>query len=133
MSIHKKQWWQANLEREHAKKRERYQTSQQDPEYQERMAEKQRVQHEAVRAKILAHYGETCACCGGTEWLSIDHINGGGLKHRIEQFGNKTACDQLYRWLIKNGFPDGFQVLCRACNSSKAGGERCRLHHEVMV
>ena len=38
------------------------------------------------RLQALAHYGGECACCGEkrTEFLAIDHINGGGIKHRKE-------------------------------------------------
>ena len=31
--------------------------------------------------------------------------------------------------LIANGFPGGFQALCRRCNASKGDGEHCRLGH----
>lgn len=53
-----------------------------------------------------------CACCGETEemFLSIDHINGNGSEHR------RTLTVSIYRWLQKNGYPDGFRVLCHNCN-----------------
>jgi len=35
------------------------------------------------------------------------------------------------RWLVKNGFPEGFQTLCRPCNVSKKRGTRCRLKHQA--
>ena len=37
-----------------------------------------------LRASLFNHYGWSCACCGEDryEFLSIDHINGGGAKHR---------------------------------------------------
>lgn len=62
-----------------------------------------------------AYGGFKCACCGETEevFLSIDHINGGGGKHRRE-IGNG-----LYGWLKKNNFPPGFQVLCMNCQRGK--------------
>ena len=67
------------------------------------------------RQRVLEHYGESCACCGEYEhgFLSIDHINGGGRQHRKEIHGN------LYQWLIKNKFPEGFQTLCHNCNMGK--------------
>jgi hypothetical protein len=82
-----------------------------------------------VRDRVLDHYGRACACCGATEDLSIDHVNGGGRAHRIELFGYKRAGTGFYRWLIVQGFPDGYQVLCVSCNSSKQGGLACRLSH----
>jgi hypothetical protein len=75
---------------------------------------------------VLSHYGDVCACCGTADRLTIDHISGDGGEHR-EQVGGGWA---IYRWIVANGFPEGFQVLCRPCNSSKHRGSRCRLNHE---
>jgi hypothetical protein len=36
---------------------------------------------------------------------------------------------RFYLWLLAEGFPEGFQTLCRRCNMSKGVGERCRLWH----
>lgn len=36
----------------------------------------------------------------------------------------------MYRWLIKNGFPEGFQTLCWPCNRSKGNRQVCQLDHE---
>jgi len=78
----------------------------------------------------LDHYGHACACCGATENLSIDHVNGDGREHREALFGSQGgASTSMYRWLARNGFPDGFQTLCRPCNTSKGSGERCRMPH----
>ena len=65
---------------------------------------------------VIEHYGSRCACCGETEpiFLTMDHIDGGGTAHR------ESLNSGLYRWLIKNGFPDGFQVLCYNCNFGKS-------------
>lgn len=61
-----------------------------------------------IRFKILTHYGDSpprCDCCGETalEFLTIDHINGGGTKQRRIQFKNNSK--MFYTWLIKNNFP----------------------------
>lgn len=68
-----------------------------------------------LRASVLAHYGGKCACCGESrdEFLSIDHINGGGDKHRRETKGH------VFAWLKRNGFPAGFRVLCHNCNMAR--------------
>lgn len=78
-----------------------------------------------LRFECLTHYGGSppkCICCGETEigFLSIDHINGGGNKHR-RQIDSKNHCSgrMFYHWLIKNNFPEGFQVLCMNCNWGK--------------
>jgi len=67
-----------------------------------------------ARLACLYHYGRACACCGEREisFLQIDHVNGGGRRHR-EEVGN------LYAWLRRNGFPEGFQTLCANCNWGK--------------
>jgi hypothetical protein len=66
------------------------------------------------RGLVFEHYGQLCACCGESnkEFLTIDHIKGGGSKHR-EEIG-----PGLYEWLIKNDFPEGFRTLCWNCNLS---------------
>ena len=84
----------------------------------------------ALRDAVFGHYGEFCACCGNTEQLNIDHVNGGGAAHRKEI--GTTAGVWFYRWLVANGLPDGFQTLCAPCNVSKSDGERCRLDHGEM-
>jgi hypothetical protein len=49
------------------------------------------------------------------DMLCIDHINGGGRAHRREIGGHAS----FYLWLIKNNFPEGYQVLCWNHNSKK--------------
>lgn len=74
------------------------------------------------RMEALAHYGGKCACCGEAEpaFLVIDHIDGGGNKHRKEVFGRHEGHGPFIHWLWKNDFPPGFQVLCANCNTAKA-------------
>jgi hypothetical protein len=78
------------------------------------------------RLKILKHYSDgtpKCACCGETEikFLSIDHIDGGGLKH-LREIGGRG---RLPAWIIKNNFPNGFQILCHNCNFAKGHYGKC--------
>lgn len=66
---------------------------------------------------------------GAAENLSIDHPNGDGSAHRVELFGSRNAAGaRMYMWLVAQGFPDGFQVLCLPCNKSKSNGTACRMH-----
>jgi hypothetical protein len=71
-----------------------------------------------AKLEVMTHYcdGEPhCVCCGESnfEFLSFDHINGGGRKHREE-----IKSYQMPYWLKKNGYPEGFRVLCHNCNQS---------------
>lgn len=88
---------------------------------------------ELMRAAVFAWYGEACSCCGATEQLGIDHVDGDGPAQRAAAWGHPGRAGynpaRLYRWLIENGFPEGFQTHCRPCNSSKGDGRACRLDH----
>jgi len=75
-----------------------------------------------IKKKVFDYYGNKCACCGEmiTEFLCIDHINGGGSRHR-----RSLPSRNLYNWLIKNNFPPGFQTLCFNCNQAKGVYGKC--------
>ena len=77
----------------------------------------------AQKRRIIfeAYGGAKCDCCGESifEFLTVDHTNGGGNKHR------KTIRGNFYGWLIKNGFPFGFRVLCMNCNFATRYGRPC--------
>lgn len=53
--------------------------------------------------------------------LTIDHINGGGNKHRKDV----SAGANFYRWLIKNNFPTEFRTLCYTCNCARGHYGHC--------
>ena len=84
----------------------------------ERHAAQQRKQRRKMKLAAFAAYGgNVCVCCGETEiaFLSIDHINGGGIKHRkITGAGNL-----FYRWLNRNEYPEGYRVMCHNCNHGR--------------
>jgi HNH endonuclease. len=78
-----------------------------------------------IRALVFDHYGRTCAHCGTSEDLQIDHVNEDGKAHREEvSYGRGGA--NFYVWLIANGFPDGFQTLCAPCNKTKHRAHRAK-------
>jgi len=81
-------------------------------------AYQQRARYEA----IAMYGGPICVCCGETEYefLTIDHINGGGQKHRKMLGGRFISV-----WLRKNGYPDGFRILCMNCNFVHRFGRAC--------
>lgn len=87
--------------------------------HREESKRKNKEREDKNKDRVFQYYGGyKCACCGETikKFLTIDHINGGGTKHRkIMGGGGKFN----YRWIIKNNFPKGFQVLCMNCNFGK--------------
>lgn len=74
---------------------------------------------------MLLHYCGNELKCNNCEEndlgvLTIDHINGGGGKHRKELFGNKRRGGYaLYQWLKRSEYPNEFQVLCFSCQFRK--------------
>ena len=68
------------------------------------------------RALCLAAYGGRCKCCGESisAFLTLDHVKGGGRKHRIKHHGH------IHRWAIKHKFPKSLRLLCWNCNSGRA-------------
>lgn len=85
----------------------------------ERLREKNKIYHKNYKIKlrniVFNHYGWSCICCGESNpgFLTIDHIDGGGEKHR------KEIHRHIHPWLIKNNFPKGFQTLCFNCNCGR--------------
>ena len=84
-------------------------------------SEKTKRLYQLCKDQVFAAYGGyKCACCGETEvmFLTIDHVNNDGNVERKAGLyrGNGTA---FYQWLRKQGFPDGYQVLCMNCNVGK--------------
>jgi hypothetical protein len=70
-----------------------------------------------IRLECLNKYSNNdikCSCCGenNIEFMSIDHIDGGGTQQRRDLGGS------IYQWLRQNNYPDGFRILCHNCNSS---------------
>ncbi len=69
-----------------------------------------------IKTLIHDHYGRKCVCCGETrmEFLTVDHINGGGTKHR-KLLGGGNA---FFIWLRNNNYPPEYRILCINCNFS---------------
>ena len=78
---------------------------------------------EKIKRIIREHYGNKCACCGENNplYLTLDHIDGGGREHRKL---DKTAND-LWMWVYKKDFPNGYRLLCYNCNLSIGFFEYC--------
>jgi len=84
-----------------------------------------------TKVKVLRAYSTTpeasCVLCGENdiELLCVDHIDGGGNKHK------RTANikGRLPTWLKKHNYPPGYRTLCFNCNlKSYIKLARARLH-----
>jgi len=80
---------------------------------------RQRLRNKNNRLLCLRIYSKgnmKCSCCSESEllFLEIEHIKGGGNKHR-----KAIGRDRIEEWLIRNNFPKGFGVLCCNCNKGK--------------
>lgn len=74
-----------------------------------------------LRDKVFSHYGggkRACVRCGfmDVRALSIDHINGVGIYQRRAKY---RAGTELYKYLLDNDYPDGYQTLCMNCQFIK--------------
>lgn len=89
-----------------------------------------RVSQKAKDAAYKAYGGYICACCGETEpiFLTIDHINNDGNKHR-EKIGSQV----IYYWLRDQGYPSGFQILCWNCNRAKHYNGGVCIHQDLKI
>ena len=85
--------------------------------YRKRLNIANRIYRENVRRAVFENYGSFCACCGEDDirFLSIDHVNNDGNHHRKTD----PRAKDIYYWLRKHNFPEGFQVLCFNCNIGK--------------
>jgi hypothetical protein len=86
------------------------------------------------KLRIIAAYGGKCECCGDThhQFLTIDHIKGGGAKHvKSLNIGRGHA---FYCWLERQGYPkDDFRLLCWNCNAAEGILGGCPHRNEVFV
>lgn len=78
-----------------------------------------------IKIDILAHYGKdgkpACVKCGydkNIDGLQLDHINGDGAEQR------RNIRKHIYKWIVENNYPKGFQTLCGTCHSIKTWGSK---------
>lgn len=80
-----------------------------------------------LKLEVIENYDGKCACCGIDifEFLTIDHKNNDGAKHR-QELGATGGGGRIYKWLQKEGYPkDNFQLLCMNCNGCKGHNGFC--------
>ena len=86
----------------------------------ERCAERSRNVLRDLKEQVLQGYEKRCVCCGETayEFLSVDHKYNDGAADR-KRLGRKAKSGSLYKTIIKENFPDRYQIMCYNCNMAK--------------
>jgi hypothetical protein len=113
----------ANLRRRQKYATEGYSKREQERRrYREKTREKRtayyREKYRALCDRVFEHYGPRCVHCGESDRivLTVDHVNNDGNTHRNAIGQSGTA---IYTDIVRRGFPDTFQILCRNCNWRK--------------
>lgn len=96
------------------------------------------VTRRTIKDEVFAAYGGyKCKCCGEIDplFLTIDHTNGGGEKHRRDITGSQHSGGgaHTYKWLKNHGFPPGYDILCFNCNCGKARNHGVCPHKGVRI
>lgn len=80
---------------------------------------------EKLKFEVMSHYGP-CYCCGENRlvFLTIDHVDGGGLKHKKEL---NVVGYRFYVWLRDNNYPEDVKLrsACMNCNFATRFGSIC--------
>lgn len=81
--------------------------------------ERERLWRIRTKQEVIEGYGGRCVCCGETNhnFMTLDHVNSDGSKHRKEIGGGGT--NRTWRWALKNRFPSNLQLLCFNCNCGR--------------
>ncbi len=112
---HGKEWRCANRRRITLRNQKYYQLNK------HRIGIKERGRNKELKYRVIAYYSHgTMKCkCGYSDIdvLCIDHINNDGKQERVKL--NIGSGIEFYVRLVKNNYPDGYQVLCANCNHRK--------------
>lgn len=87
------------------------------------LSKKQNEYYNSLRLNAINHYSNgtmICKFCGNNvvHQLCLDHIDGGGTKHRKLNHGVRGR--SVFSWVKQNGYPPIFQILCYNCNQIKS-------------
>lgn len=79
-----------------------------------------RQEQERLRLEVIDHYSKgtrKCTHCAydNIKALCVDHIHNNGAEER-HKLGRAS---QVLRYLRKNKYPEGYQILCHNCNVAK--------------
>ena len=96
----------------------------------DRVLARMKLENRKLKLAIIGAFGGSCECCGESnfEFLTIDHIHGGGNEHR-RQLGDKGK--GLYKEILAEGCPkDKYRLLCWNCNTARGFYGYCPHHPE---
>jgi hypothetical protein len=87
----------------------------------EKMIDNTKFHNDNNRSEVLYWYSDGLLKCNECdeshiEFLCIDHIDDSGAEHRRDM---GVGGDRIYKYVLKNKFPEGYQVLCNNCNFLK--------------
>jgi hypothetical protein len=87
--------------------------------------------HRKLKKAVHDFYGNICNCCGETNplFLTVDHKNNDGYNDFNQNKKQRVSAQATYIKVIKNAFPDTFQLLCWNCNCGKRMNEGVCPHH----
>jgi hypothetical protein len=86
------------------------------------------------KLEVIKAYGGKCVCCGENHpsFLTLDHINNGGAKHRKQVFSLSKG-GSFWWWAKKENYPSILQLLCFNCNCGRQVNKGiCPHNKEVM-
>ncbi len=91
--------------------------------HRDELLQKKQEYYRNLKMEVLSHYSSgtpRCQLCPESRLgaLCLDHVNGGGTKHRASDNGVRGHA--VYNWVKKRGYPKEFQVLCHNCNFRKS-------------
>lgn len=134
-----REWYERNKEKAIAYGRRYYRENRErilarDKEYTKRnlhwISKRNGEKKKRMKLSVKMYLGGKCACCGEREpeFLTVDHIHGGGSKIRNKQGFRRN---EVYYWEIYRAMKSGvsvaskYQLLCSNCNLSKHLGGMC--------
>jgi len=116
------------------------------PETKVKISSYEKERRETQKKDVFSHYSKIhsnsvipcCRCCGlndHIEFLTLDHIAGRKQMDSEPElvklgYSSKLAIQPLCVWILKNNFPEGFQILCMNCNFAKGQSKDNKCPHE---
>src|SRR3990167_7313502 len=135
-------WWRRNPEWAQARSKRNYEARREvllSPAMRGKINERVRERVIWLREQVYKGYGARCQCpkCPeiNVKFLTVDHVQNDGHLERTRGVGKRRGGQghDLYRRLIREGFPKTFQLLCFNCNLGKARNGGVCPHNDGMV